>query len=41
MVLTHCKHELMHAIWSQLLDEEFMEAYVYRMQVECIDGIIH
>jgi hypothetical protein len=30
----------MHAIWSQLLDEEFMEAYVLGMQVECVDGII-
>ena len=39
-VLTHCKRELMHAIWNHLLDEEFMEAYVHGMQVECVDGII-
>ncbi len=31
----------MHAIWNHLLDEEFMEAYVHRMQVECTDRIIH
>jgi len=30
----------MHAIWSHLLDEEFMKAYVHGMQVECVDGII-
>jgi hypothetical protein len=39
-VLIYCKHELMHVIWSQLLDKEFIEAYVYEMQVECINGII-
>ena len=30
----------MHGIWNHLLDEEFMEAYVHGMQVECTDGII-
>ena len=39
-VLTHCKHELMQAIWIHLLDDEFMEAYVHGMTVECVDGNI-
>jgi hypothetical protein len=30
----------MHAIWSLLLDEEFMEAYIHGMLVECVDGIV-
>jgi hypothetical protein len=30
----------MHAIWSQLLDDEFMEAYVHGMLVECVDGTV-
>ena len=30
----------MHTIWSHLLDEEFMEAYINGMLVECVDGII-
>jgi len=40
MVLTHCKRDLMHAIWSQLLDDEFMEAYIHGMLVECVDGTV-
>jgi hypothetical protein len=39
-VLTHCKRELMHAIWILLLDEEFMHAYVHGIVMECIDGIL-
>ena len=39
-VLTHCKHELMHAIWILLLNEEFMHAYVQGVMMECIDGIL-
>jgi len=39
-VLTHCKRELMHAIWCHLLDDKFMEAYINGMLVECVDGIV-
>ena len=39
-VLMHCKRDLMHAIWSLLLDEEFMEAYIHGTLVECVDGIV-
>ncbi|KIJ17498.1 hypothetical protein PAXINDRAFT_110880 [Paxillus involutus ATCC 200175] len=36
---THCKRELMHAIWELLLDEDFMRAYKYGILIECADGI--
>ena len=36
---THCKRELMHAIWSILLDDDFRRAYRYGMVVKCWDGI--
>jgi len=26
-VQTHCKRELMHAVWELLLDDDFMKAY--------------
>jgi hypothetical protein len=39
-VLTHCKRELFQAIWMTLLDEEFMDAYINGLVVECADGIL-
>ena len=39
-VLTHCKRELMHAIWLQLLNDDFVDAYTNRMLIECADGTI-
>ncbi|KIJ05403.1 hypothetical protein PAXINDRAFT_93527, partial [Paxillus involutus ATCC 200175] len=36
---THCKRELMHAIWELLLDEDFVRAYKYGILIECADGI--
>ena len=38
-VQTHCKRELMHAIWELLLDEEFMHAYEYGIVIRCGDGV--
>jgi hypothetical protein len=38
-VLTYCKRELMHAIWSILLDEDFMEAYVNGIILQFADGV--
>jgi hypothetical protein len=38
-ILTHCRRELMHAIWSFLLDNDFLHAYTYGIVVQCIDGI--
>ncbi|KAF9230351.1 hypothetical protein BU15DRAFT_57343 [Melanogaster broomeanus] len=36
---THCKRELIQAIWNLLLDEKFMHAYRYGIVVQCADGI--
>ncbi|KIJ50228.1 hypothetical protein M422DRAFT_245470 [Sphaerobolus stellatus SS14] len=38
-VLTHCKCELMHAIWKLLLDDEFCHAYDNGILIQCADGI--
>lgn len=38
-ILTHCRRELIHAIWSFLLDNEFLHAYTYGIIIQCIDGI--
>ncbi|KAI0056519.1 hypothetical protein BV25DRAFT_1893990 [Artomyces pyxidatus] len=37
---THCKRELMHAVWDLLLDEEFMKAYQDGIVLRCTDGIL-
>ncbi|KIM63149.1 hypothetical protein SCLCIDRAFT_24518 [Scleroderma citrinum Foug A] len=39
-VLTHCKRELMQAIWSFLLDSDFLHAYEYGIVVKFADGIL-
>ncbi|KIJ07352.1 hypothetical protein PAXINDRAFT_121100, partial [Paxillus involutus ATCC 200175] len=39
-VLTHCKRELMHAIWALLLDDEFMEAYKNGVVIRFPDNIL-
>jgi hypothetical protein len=38
-VLTHCRRELMHAVWKFLLDDDFIHASSYGMVVRCHDGI--
>ena len=38
-ILTHCRRELMHAIWFFLLDNNFLHAYTYGIIIQCIDGI--
>ena len=38
-VLTHCRHELMQAIWSFLLDSDFLHAYEYGMVIKFADGV--
>ncbi len=37
-ILTHCRREVMHAVWALLLDEEFMHAYEHGIVIECPDG---
>lgn len=38
-IITHCRRELMHAIWKFLLDEDFVHAYKYGMVIKCADGV--
>ncbi|KAI5894787.1 uncharacterized protein SCHCODRAFT_02496704 [Schizophyllum commune H4-8] len=38
-ITTHCRRELMHAVWKFLLDEEFLQAYKYGVVVRCVDGV--
>ncbi|KAF8525646.1 hypothetical protein JB92DRAFT_3108726 [Gautieria morchelliformis] len=38
-LLTHCRHELMHALWQLLLDNEFVDAYKHGIVIKCADGI--
>lgn len=40
-VLTHCKRELMQAIWTFLLDDDFINAYEHGMVIEFPDGVSH
>jgi hypothetical protein len=40
-IITHCRRELMHAVWNFLLDDEFIHAYKYGMVIRCTDGIEH
>ncbi|KAJ3559339.1 hypothetical protein NP233_g11288 [Leucocoprinus birnbaumii] len=39
-LFTHLKRDLIHAIWSLILDPDFLEAYVHGIVVECADGIM-
>ena len=39
VVLTHCKRELMQAIWSFLLNSDFLHAYEYGTVIKFADGI--
>ncbi|KAG2051821.1 hypothetical protein BDR06DRAFT_983417 [Suillus hirtellus] len=38
-ILTHCKQELFHAVWSILLNNEFIHAYKDGIVVKCHDGV--
>jgi len=38
-ILTHCRRELMHAVWCVLLDDDFLHAYKYGIVIKCHDGI--
>ncbi|KAG8933829.1 hypothetical protein FRC01_006874 [Tulasnella sp. 417] len=38
-VITHCNRELMHAIWTIILDDEFIEAWKHGIVLMCADGI--
>lgn len=38
-IMTHCRRDLIHAVWEIILDEEFVHAYKYGMVVKCSDGV--
>ena len=38
-LLTHCRHELTHAVWSKLLDDDFVDAWSSGMVLEFADGV--
>ena len=38
-IITHCRRELMHAIWKFLLDDDFVHAYKYGMVIKCANGV--
>jgi hypothetical protein len=38
-ILTHCRRELMHAVWRLLLDDDFLHAYTYGIVICCADGV--
>jgi hypothetical protein len=37
--MAHCHRELYHAQWAVILDDEFLEAYVYGIVIDCCDAI--
>ncbi|KAG9120845.1 hypothetical protein FRC07_003499 [Ceratobasidium sp. 392] len=38
-LLTHLRRELMHAVWSELIDEAFVDAWKNGVVVDCADGV--
>ena len=38
-IITHCRRELMHAVWKFLLDDDFLHAYTYGLVVRSLDRI--
>jgi hypothetical protein len=39
-LMTHCHREVLHAQWSVLLDDEFIDAYQHGIVIKCCDGIM-
>jgi hypothetical protein len=39
-LITHCRRELMHNIWSHLMDDDFVTAYKHGVVMRCADGIL-
>jgi hypothetical protein len=38
--MTHCRREVLHAQWTELLDDDFIAAYAHGIVVLCYDGIV-
>lgn len=39
-VLSHLRRELVHQVWSTLLDDEFTDAYTNGILIEFNDGVV-
>lgn len=39
-LLAYCQRELFHAVWRELLDAQFIEAYKHGVVIHCTDGIM-
>jgi len=39
ILFTHCHRELFHAQWKDVLDEEFLQAYMHGMVFVCGDNV--
>ncbi|KAG8729146.1 hypothetical protein FRC10_004213 [Ceratobasidium sp. 414] len=39
-LLTHLRRELMHAVWSALLDDDFVHAWKHGVVIQCADGVV-
>jgi hypothetical protein len=39
-LMTHANREVLHAQWSILLDDKFLEAWLNGIVINCPDGII-
>lgn len=38
-LLTHCRRELIHAVWAVLLDDDFVNEYKNGIVITCLDGV--
>ncbi|KAG5639975.1 hypothetical protein DXG03_002044 [Asterophora parasitica] len=39
-ISTHCRRELLHAVWKCILDGDFLYAYEHGIVIRCPDGIL-
>jgi hypothetical protein len=37
--MAHCQREMYQTQWGILLDDEFLEAFVHGIVIDCCDGI--
>lgn len=38
-ILAHCRRELIHAVWTHILDDDFIHAMEYGIVIKSSDGI--
>ena len=39
VIETHCKHELMHIVWSHIMNEDFVKGCTDSLAIQCSDLI--